>query len=522
MHNVGNMPLMTVLLVMTVLFAARMSAAAEPRRIAVDFHQIKGPRDTMYKFCVGSERAGVMLREINQQQLALVRRELGFEYIRFHGIFHDDMEAYREHDGQPVYDWSRIDALYDSFLKIGMKPFIEMSFMPHDLASGPKTVFWWNGNITPPKDFNRWGDFIEAFARHLTDRYGKDEVKQWYFEVWNEPNLKEFWSSDQPTYFHLYDVTVAAIKKVDSDYRVGGPSTAGIAWIPEMIQHCVDQHVPLDFVSTHTYAVKGFFDADGKAMNLLSTDYNSIVHDVKRVRHEIETSAMPGLPLHFTEWNSSYSSRDPVHDTYLNATFILDKLRKSQGQLQSMSYWTYSDLFEEAGPPPAPFHGGFGLLNREGIRKSSFFAYKYLNELGDQELQNADTQSIAARHENATTLLLWDHTLPHQDEPNQIYFLKKHPAAQLAPIEVKITSLPPGRYTLEIYRTGYESNDAYSAYIDMGRPKVLSPDQLKKLQDVSSDKGEKSETINIATGGDFVRSIPMRENDMVLLKLNPG
>jgi xylan 1,4-beta-xylosidase len=521
MHNACGLP-WTIAFFAAVLLFTRMSSAAEPRQITLDFRQIKGPRDTFYKFCVGSERAGVMLREINQKQLALAHQELGFQYIRFHGIFHDDMEAYREHDGEPVYDWSRIDALYDSFHKIGLKPFIEMSFMPRDLASGHKTVFWWNGNITPPRDFGKWADFIEAFAQHLTDRYGKDEVRQWYFEVWNEPNLKDFWSSDQTTYFHLYDVTVAAIKKVDPEYRVGGPATAGIAWIPETIQHCHDQHIPLDFISTHTYAVTGFFDADGKAVNRLSTDYNSIAHDVQHVRREIESSAMPGLPLHFTEWNSSYSPRDPVHDTYLNATFILDRLKKCQGQLQSMSYWTYSDLFEEAGPPPAPFHGGFGLLNREGIRKASFFAYKYLNELGDQELQNTDAQSWATRHENRAAILVWDHTLPNQDQPDQVYYLKKHPPAALAPMPVKIIGLPPGRYSLEIHRTGYESNDAYSAYIDMGRPTKLSPEQLRILQQLSADQAEQSETVTISPGEDFHRSIPLRQNDIVLLMLDPA
>jgi xylan 1,4-beta-xylosidase len=231
---------------------------------------------------------------------------------------------------------------------------------------------------------------------------------------------------------------------------------------------------------------------------------------------------MPGLPLYFTEWNSSYSPRDPIHDTYLNATFILDKLKKCGGQLQSMSYWTYSDLFEEAGPPPAPFHGGFGLLNREGIRKASFFAYKYLNELGDQELRNSDAQSWATRHENKTAILLWDHTLPDQDQPDQVYFLRKHPPAAIASILVKITDLPPGRYSLEIHRTGYESNDAYSAYIDMGRPNKLSPEQLKTLQQHSADQAEQSETITIAPGEDFLRSIPMRQNDIVLLTLDPA
>jgi xylan 1,4-beta-xylosidase len=506
------------MLLIVILLAT--SAPADPaREVRVDVRQTKGQLDRFFQFCVGSDHASVDMRAANQEQLALVRKELGFRYIRFHGIFHDDMGVYREKDGLPVYNFDRIDQLYDSFLHIGMKPFVELSFMPTDLASGKKLMFWWKGNVTPPKDYSKWGGLIEAFVRHLEDRYGKPEVESWFFEVWNEPNLAVFWAGNQADYFKLYDVTAAAIKKVDPLCRVGGPSTAGVGWIPEFIQHCLQGNQPLDFISTHTYAVKKFVDADGRTNNQLSGNVNSIASSVDQASREVSASKMPRLPIYFTEWSTSSSSRDPVHDDYLSASFILDKIKKSQGKLLAMSYWTYSDLFEETGPPPTPFHGGFGLLNREGIRKASFFAYKYLNELGDQELQDADAQSIACRDGRGVSILAWNHTLPHLDSSDQKYFVVKHPAAAIAPLTIRITNLPAGTYHLEIHRAGYQANDAYSAFIDMGRPRRLSAAQLAALQDASSDRAETDESVVVGSDGLFARTVSMRENDVVLVSV---
>jgi xylan 1,4-beta-xylosidase len=460
-----------------------------------------------------------MLRDANQKQLEVARRELGFEYIRFHGLLHDDMRIYHEENGQPFYNWARVDQLYDSFRRIGMKPFVELSFMPADLASGKKTIFWWKANITPPKDYRKWGDLIEALVRHLEDRYGATEVRSWFLEVWNEPNLSIFWTGNQADYFKLYDVTAAAVKKVDPNCRVGGPASAGGGWVREFIRHCADQNAPVDFVSTHCYAVTNFFDPDGKSVNRLSRDYNSIAADVARADSDIHNSPMPNLPLYFTEWSSSYSSRDPVHDSYLSASFILDRLKKCQGMTKAMSYWTYSDLFEEVGPPPAPFHGGFGLLNREGIRKAAFFAYKYLNELRDTELRSPDPRSWATRDAKGVSVVFWNHTLPRTNQSNQAYFIVNHPAADVAPVELSLAHLPPGGYRLEIHRTGYQSNDAYSAYIDMGRPKSLTRDELQTLQTKSSDQPETSESVEVGADGLFSRIIPLRENDVVLVSL---
>ena len=506
---------------LTALLLAARAAAEPPRLVAADMSRVHGPRDMAWQDSVGADHGGILLRKDNQAQLRLAHDELGFHYIRFHGIFADDTDPYREVDGRPVYSFETIDKVYDAVLRAGMKPFVEISFMPRDLATGTKTIFYWNANGSPPKDYGRWADFITALARHLEARFGKDEVEKWRFEVWNEPNLDGFWTNgDQKAYFRLYDTTAAALKAVDPALAVGGPATAGAAWVPEFLAHTKAANSAVDFVSTHSYGVEGgFLDENGEGDNKLSTDPLSISADVLAVRRQMVDAGRATLPLYFTEWSTSYNPRDPVHDAYLSAPFILDRLKKSEGAAQSMSYWTYTDLFEEAGPPPSSFHGGFGLINREGIRKAAFFAYRYLNELGPLALENTDPQSWLTRDGEDFAGLIWNYTTPDQTQSNRPYFRKLHPSTPVAPLELTVSSLKPGTYRLLLYRTGYKANDAYSQYVEWGLPKDLTSEQVAELQKLTNDTPEADETVSIDTDGTFRRTIPMRTNDVTLARL---
>jgi len=348
-------------------------------------------------------------------------------------------------------------------------------------------------------------------------------VRRWYFEVWNEPNLDGFWEkADQSAYFALYDVTARTVKAVDSQLRVGGPSTAGAAWVPEFLDHVGKSAAPIDFVTTHTYAVDGgFLDEKGESDTKLSPSPDSIVGDVRKVRAQIAASKFPGLPLYFTEWSTSYTPRDPVHDSYVSAPYILSKLKAVQGLVQGMSYWTYTDLFEEAGPPPSSFQGGFGLVNREGIRKSAFFAYRYLDELGPDELRDSDAESWLTRDGGSFSWLLWNYTPPHQTVGDRSYFRELHPSRALPPIHLIISSLAPGEYRLSIFRTGYRANDPYSQYIDWGLPTNLDARQIAFLQRLTRDIPETSRIVRVGSSGMFRRQIPIRTNDIILVKLTP-
>lgn len=280
--------------------------------------------------------------------------------------------------------------------------------------------------------------------------------------------------------------------------------------------------LPIDFVTTHTYGVDGgFLDENGKQDVKLSASPDAIVGDVRRVHAQIQASPFPDLPLYLTEWSSSYTPRDYVHDSYINASYILTKLKQVKGLVQGMSYWTYTDLFEEPGPPPTPFHGGFGLMNREGIRKPAWFAYKYLNALKGREIPLADAHALAAVDGKRLAALVWDWQQPVQAVSNTSFNTEQAPATDSAPLRMRVTHVPAGTYQLQVRKTGYRRNDPLSLYIDMGMPKELAPRQLTPLQQATRDVPQQDRRVRLGADGLVEISLPMRSNDVVLLTLEP-
>jgi xylan 1,4-beta-xylosidase len=513
-----------VLALLSLAANALHAAPAQERTISADLGRVQGPRSTMPQVCVGAGRANEGLRADWQRQLTSIRKECGFTYLRMHGLLSDDMGVYREDQhGRPEYNWQYIDELYDFLQSIHMKPFVELGFCPSALASGTQTIFWWKGNVTKPKDPKKWGNLIRALVEHFTERYGQAEVRTWYFEVWNEPNLDGFFAGSQQDYFELYRVTASAIKSVSPDYRVGGPATAGCAWIPEFINYCATYRVPVDFISTHDYGVEsGYLDETGSAGTVFSHDPRSIYGNVLRVREQIAASPMPKLELHFTEWSSSYTPTDPIHDSYHSAAFILDKLKKAGTAANSMSYWVFSDIFEESGPRFTPFHGGFGLLNYQDIRKPAFFAYQFLNRLGPTELESSDSASYVTTDSSGNLqVLLWDFTVtnPGKSENNQTFYKRDLPAAPKGMAKIHLTHLAPGRYMQTVYQVGYRVNDAYAAYKDLASPDQLTRAQVEQLRAASDGQPVDQRVTTVGTDGIFDRELPMRENDVFLLVL---
>jgi xylan 1,4-beta-xylosidase len=494
---------------------------ASPRTIVVDLKDSTGPVDRFFDLSVGSDYPGTLIRADSQAQLKLAVDELGFRYVRFHAIFHDVLGTVRVEDGRTVYNWSKIDQLYDDLRARNIRPFVELGFTPKALATSQNSIFYWNGNTSHPNPAG-WHDLVGAFIRHIEERYGREEVRTWLFEVWNEPNLSGFWEGgDQEAYFELYDLTSKAIKSIDPALRVGGPSTAGAAWVPEFLAHVKQSGAAVDFVTTHTYGVQGgFLDEEGKSDTKLDPSPDAIIGDVRHVREQISASPFPALPLYFTEWSTSYTPRDSVHDSYISAPYILTKLKASQGLLQGMSYWTYTDLFEEPGPPTAPFQGGFGLLNPEAIRKPAFFAYKYLHALQGESLLTSDPQAMLSTQGGDVTAVIWDFEQPDQKVSNRSFYTKLIPNHAAAPIQLQVTHLLPNTaYRLKVYRTGYRANDAYSAYIEMGNPKELSAAQIAHLNELTRDRPETEKVMRSGPSGTVDLTVPMNSNDVVLVKL---
>lgn len=390
---------------LALFLVAAVSAISQPEfsTITIDTHAPEHPFPHFWEQVFGSGRASLAMRENYLRDLKDVHDQVGMRYVRFHAIFLDDVGVYDEDkNGDPVYNFTYVDQIYDGLLARGVRPFVEISFMPYKLAARQAIhPFWYKQNVSPPKDYAKWDALIRAFAEHLVNRYGIAEVAQWYFEVWNEPNI-DFWAGDpkQATYFDLYDQTARALKAVNPRLRVGGPATAAAQWVPAFLDYVNKNHVPIDFVSTHGYA-------DDTVEHLFGTNEDIPMRDrvcraIRMVHDQIAVSATPELPLMWTEWNVPSYGELHARDNWYVGPALAHDIAQCDGEVKFMSWWTFDDVFEEGGVPKEPFDGGFGLIASGRIKKPSFYDFALLHELGDERLANSADNVLVTRRDNGS------------------------------------------------------------------------------------------------------------------------
>jgi xylan 1,4-beta-xylosidase len=398
--------------------SARTAAGqAGPVTIAVDAASDVGRLDRVWRM-IGAERLSqLLLRDEDPAigtgggptpgqiaaefagALRMAHDDLGATMVRAHAILHDDNGVVSRDPGGVVrYDFARVDAIYDQLLELGLRPVVELSFMPAALARDPdQTVFTYRAIVSPPADWDEWRRLVAALTTHLVDRYGIDEVASWAFEVWNEPNLEVFWSGTAGDYLRLYAEAAAAVKSVDTRLRIGGPATAAGEWIEPLVAHAAATGMPLDFVSTHTY---GNLPLD--------------------LRPALRRHGLGGVGVWWTEWGIGAGHFGDVHDGVLGAPFVLSGLLDVQGRADALAYWVISDHFEELGRPPRLFHNGFGLLSVGNLRKPRYWAVHLAQQLGDRLLAvEADgdgagtlVRAWAARRDDGTAdVLIWNGTI---------------------------------------------------------------------------------------------------------------
>jgi xylan 1,4-beta-xylosidase len=422
------------LLVLTSLFAVGYSlvalagqtgAASPEENIRVDLTAPSHPFPHMWERMFGSGRANLSLRADYRRDLRTVRDATGFEYVRFHAILDDENGVYDEDkQGRPIYNWSYVDQIYDGLLEAHVRPFVEISFMPRKLAANlTPHPFWYKPLPSPPNDPAKWSAFVEAFTRHLVERYGASEVEQWYFEVWNEPNI-DFWDGapKQQTYLAFYDVTAPAVKRADQDLRVGGPATAQAAWVDVFIKHCLDHHVPFDFVSTHVYGNENPMDVFGKKLTISQRDM--VARSAKKVFDQVKASGAPHTPIIWSEYNATYMTLQDTTDSAFMGPWLANNIRECDGLADMMSYWTFSDVFEEQGVVKTPFYGGYGLIAERDIPKAAFYAFQMLHGLGDRRLSSNSENALITRRANGEIVLaLWNYADAEQQVPSKTFRL---------------------------------------------------------------------------------------------------
>jgi xylan 1,4-beta-xylosidase len=445
--------------------------ASSAETIEIDAKAPSHPFPHFWEEMFGSGRAILSLREDYRHDLRETKRIIGFEYVRFHAIFHDEVGLYDEgKDGKPSYNFSYVDQIYDGLLENHVRPFIELSFMPKKLAADPNALhaFWYKENVSPPKDWDKWEQLIEAFTKHLVERYGLDEVSQWYFEVWNEPNI-DFWVGEpkESTYYELYDRAARAIKRVSPRLRVGGPATAQAAWVDRFLAHCKEKNVPVDFASTHVYGNDRAEDVFGTHEQI---PRNAMVcRAVRKVHDQIAASPFPNTPLIWSEFNASYMNEPSVTDTSFMGPWLADTIRQCDGLTQMMSYWTFSDVFEEQGVVKTPFYGGFGLLAERSIPKAAFNDFALLHQLGDIRLDvDSNSALVTGTKDGLLRIAVWNLFLPEESGSTKTYRLHFKNPGSLQFVRVSVVDK--------------EHGSPLPAWEKMGHPQYLSVSQIKELR----------------------------------------
>jgi xylan 1,4-beta-xylosidase len=476
-----------------------------------------GHLSTAWRECVGTGRLNLALRQDYCDSLATVQSDIGFRHVRGHGLLHDDMGVHRPYDvggeRHVRHGFVYVDQVLDSYLRHGIRPFLELGFMPSGLASGDQTVFWWRGNVTPPRSYGEWADLVRGTLRHLVDRYGLDEVRQWPVEVWNEPNLTHFWAgADRAEYLRLYEVTAHAVKDVDADLQVGGPALSPGAddWWAPFADFVTDRGVPVDFVSRHAYT-------SGPAQHVPFGTYQ----DLRPPQHLLEQFAAPAehlrgtplaeLPVHITEFNTSYRPDNPVHDTAYNAAYLAPVLAAGGDLVDSFSYWTFCDVFEEENVPTALFHGGFGLLTHGGIPKPTYHLYAFMARLGDEVLARGSDHLVTRHADGRVAVLAWQ---PVDGSPAT--------EAERHAVELSVPLSPPGSEGaafLTRRRVNEADGNAWTAWGELGRPASPLPRQLELLRDVARPAVEHG-CLRVHDGRLELR-LPLARHEVTLVELEP-
>ncbi|NUT45167.1 MAG: xylan 1,4-beta-xylosidase [Thermoactinospora sp.] len=451
-----------------------------------------------WRACVGTGRFNLALRRDYQESLALVQREIGFGHIRGHGLFGDDVGVHRPytHGGEHRvrHAFTYVDQVIDAYLELGVRPFLELGFMPGDLASGDQTVFWWKGNVTPPRDHAEWAALVRATVVHLVDRYGIEEVRTWPIEVWNEPNLKDFWQdADQAAYHRLYEVTAKTIKEIDASLQVGGPaiSPGSDEWMTDFADFVATRGVPVDFVSRHAYSSHPARHVPFATLQGLAPA-ETLLEQFATPRRQLAGGPLEGLPVHITEFNTSYRPDNAVHDTAHNAAYLAPVLAAGGDVCDSFSYWTFCDVFEEVGIPTSILHGGFGLLTHRQLKKPTYHLYAFMARMGSHIVGRGEDHLVARDERGRITVLAW----------------------ALEPRRIRVP-LPPGEHFVVRSTVNEEHGNLRRAWLEMGSPHSPTTRQLDTLRELA----EPYRTHRRADGG--VLDLSLAQNEVTLVEVSP-
>lgn len=513
------------------------------KKIIIDRNGQTEPTNFTWQEGMGNDHAYQLHRSDVCEHIKMVHDELGIKSIRCHGVFDDDMLTVQRMSDYRMFrtipgnkkikevNFRQVGHIYDNLLTAGVKPFVELSFMPSALASGKKLGLRYDPNITMPKSLKEWDEYITAFITFLINRYGKEEVESWKFEVWNEPDLSCFFAGTQKDYFKLYETTARAIKRVDDKLMVGGPSTSACLWLTEFIDFVEKNKVPCDFISTHHYPgdafgnfinlnnVKHMFKASQDAvknntplsdtmtnMFFLPDDFARFDKGALARLDDEAKSKVGNRPLYITEWNSMAVFGSPVHDEKYSAAFLVKTVMDLNDACDAYMFWCCSDLFEEQFMLPKPFVGSYGVVSNDGIPKPNFWGFKILSQLYRNRLSIAkrtheDVEYAAFVEDDKSQVLLFTQS--------QDYF--KNESYE---IEIEVNQNAK-RVTAQIIDDAHCNPKA--EWTKLGKPDNLTRNQVTEIKEKTKLVAE--EVLFVNENEAVKIKVTMKTNEVVLLTI---
>lgn len=444
-------------------------------------------------------RASLCLRHEVRRQIEIAQEDLGFEFIRFHGIFSDDMMVYKEDEkGNPIYNWFYIDEIFDFFYRVKLKPFIEIGFMPETLASKKQYAFLWHANVSYPKSLKKWTDLIEAFVKHCIDRYGVSEVKKWCFQIWNAPDLPEvFWYENNDKFFGFFKATYNSIKQLIKDSKIGSPGLLPInnfEFMDTFLKFCESNFISLDFIACNVYAYTDpknntlpsqLFNKHDNILILDKEDY--LTNSINEIKTLLKKYSL-NIPIYITEWNLSPYTNDYTRDTCFLSSYIAYNVINNTGNIDILSFWSLSDIIEEGLTESKLFHGGLGLLTYNRIKKPSYNAFSLLSKLGDNIIEKGNDFIITSKNHSYQILsynFIYFDELFMSGDKSLLDYHNRYNVYKNSNLNKEINliiSIPSGYYRIKRWYLNRDSGSTFDAWERMGAPEQIQSDIYNYLK----------------------------------------
>ncbi|MDS0526688.1 helix-turn-helix domain-containing protein [Clostridium sp. SHJSY1] len=444
-------------------------------------------------------RASLCLRHEIRRQIELAQKDIGYEFIRFHGIFSDDMMVYKEDSkGNPIYNWSYIDEIFDFFYRVNLKPFIEIGFMPEILGSKKQYAFLWHANMSYPKSLKKWTDLISAFIKHCIDRYGLKEVTKWYFQVWNAPDLSEiFWYGSTEKFYQLFKSTYFTIKSISKDIKVGSPGLLPkneFKWADDFLNYCQSNFIELDFMACNVYAYTDLKNTSlpssiiNKSNDMLTLSGQDFLEDSVIKMKELLKKYYLNIPIIVTEWNLSPFTNDYNRDTCFFSSYITYNILNNINNIDALTFWSLSDIIEEGITEDKLYHGGLGLITYNRLKKPSYNAFSLLSKLGNTLIEKGNDYIITASNSSYQILLfnfIYFDDLFKNGDKSLLEYHNRYNIFKNSNINKEvhlIFSVASGIYKIKRWSLNRTSGSTFDAWLNMGVPEQITPDVYDYLK----------------------------------------